>query len=261
MDTPAALVYHDCYSRLSVTHREGVLVSAESRIKRWRDTKRQQGLKAVTVWLTAEEELRLKDIALRGHCSPSAVMQQALAQFSPRTLSSISTATDMSQIRELIGAEFLAVQAAQPPPIETVTEVVTATLERDLPALVRQLVEGLALEALGLPVTDTHSDATDTESLDLPVTDNTYGNATDTERPGEEVEAPAPRQTRRPRGEMRQRILTLLGEHPEGLSAEELRVFLRAEKPLGDTLQGMRKQNKVRTRGTGKALRYFLLRR
>ena len=209
-----------------------------SRVQRWREGKRQHGMKAVTIWLTEEEELRLKDIALQWHCSPSVVIQQALAQVSPQTPSRISTETDMSQIRELIRAEFLAVQAAQPPPTETVTEVVTATLERDLPALVRQLVEGLAFEALGLSVTDTNSDATDTEALDLPVTDNAYGNDTDTEKPGEEVEAPAPRQTRRPRGEMRQRILTLLGEHPEGLSAEELRVFLRAEKPLGDTLQG-----------------------
>jgi hypothetical protein len=119
-------------------------------------------------------------------------------------------------------------------------------------------VEGLALEALGLPVTDTYSDVTDTEDIDLPVTDADYGNVPDTEIPEEVEEAPAPRQTRRPRGEMRQRILTLLGEHPEGLSAEDLRVFLRAEKPLGDTLQGMRKQNKVRTRGTGKDLRYFV---
>jgi hypothetical protein len=76
---------------------------------------------------------------------------------------------------------------------------------------------------------------------------------------GTETVAPAQPQTRagRPRGEMRQRILTLLGEHPEGLSVEELRVFLRAEKPLGDTLQGMRRQGKVQTRGQGKATRYF----
>jgi hypothetical protein len=57
---------------------------------------------------------------------------------------------------------------------------------------------------------------------------------------------------------MRQRILTLLREHPEGLSAEEIRVYLKPQKPLGDTLQGMRKQQKVQTRGTGKDLRYFV---
>jgi hypothetical protein len=255
-----------------------------NRVQRWREGKRQHGLKAVTIWLTAEEELRLKDLALQGHCSPSAVMQQALAQFTPRTLSSISTATDMSQIRELIRAELDARQAELGPVTATVTEAVTATvtdtvagtvtatLARDLPAMVREIVEGLALEALGWPVTDTdsdvtdtdddstdtYSDVTDTEALGLPATDTDYGNVPDTEIPEEVEEAPAPHKGGRPRGEMRQRIVALLEEHTEGLSAEELRVFLRAEKPLGDTLQGMRKQNKVRTRGTGKALRYFV---
>jgi hypothetical protein len=235
-----------------------------NRVQRWREGKRQQGLKAVTIWLTPDEELRLKDMALQWHCSPSAVMQQALAQFSPQTPSGISTETDMSQIRELIRAEFLAMQAEKTAVTdvtdvtETVTEVVTETLARDLPVLVRQLVEGLALEALGLPVTDTDSDATDAEALGLPATDTDYGNATDTELVDEEVEAPAPRQGGRPRGEMRQRILTLLGEHPEGLSAEQIRAFLQPGKPLGDTLQGMRKQQKVTTRGTGKDLRYFV---
>ena len=229
-----------------------------SRVQRWREGKRQHGQKAVTVWLSAEEELRLKDIALQWHCSPSAVIQQALAQVSRRKRPSVSTATDMSQIRELIRAEFIAMQGEKTAVTETVTEVVTETLARDLPGLVRQLVEGLALEALGLPVIETNSDDTDAEALGLPATDTDYGNATDTELVEEEVVAPEPRQAGRPRGEMRQRILVLLGQHPEGLSAEEIRVFLRAEKPLGDTLQGMRKQNKVRTRGAGKALRYFV---
>ena len=57
---------------------------------------------------------------------------------------------------------------------------------------------------------------------------------------------------------MRQRILALLSEHPEGLSAEQIRVYLQAEKPLGDTLQGMRRQGKVHTRGKGKDMRYFV---
>jgi len=244
-------------------------MSDTNRVQRWREDKRQHGLKAVTIWLTAEEELRLKDLALQWHCSPSAVLQHALAQFSPQTPPSIGTATDTSQIRELIKAEFLAMQGEKTAVTETVTEVVTDTLARDLPGLVRQLVEGLALEALGLPVadmfgnvpetdddsTDTHGNVTDAEMMGLPVTDTDYGNDTDTEAVEEE---PAPRQTRRPRGEMRQRILTLLGAHPEGLSAEEIRVYLQAQKPLGDTLQGMGKTQKVRTRGTGKALRYFV---
>jgi hypothetical protein len=49
-------------------------MSETNRVQRWREGKRQQGLKAVTIWLTPEEELRLKDLALQGHCSPSAMV-------------------------------------------------------------------------------------------------------------------------------------------------------------------------------------------
>src|SRR5215471_5038228 len=135
-----------------------------NRVQRWREGKRQEGLKAVTVWLTTEEELRLKDLALQGHCSPSALVQQALAQFAPHTPPGISTATDTSQIRELIRGELAAMQAGAASVTDTVTDIVTVTLARDLPALVRNLVEGLALEALGLPVTDTNSNVTETEA-------------------------------------------------------------------------------------------------
>jgi hypothetical protein len=109
--------------------------------------------------------------------------------------------------------------------------------------------------------TDTDGNVPETEALDLPVTDTYYGNATDAERSDEEVEAPGQRQTRRPRGEMRQRIVALLGAHPEGLSAEEIRVYLKAEKRLGDTLQGMRRQHVVTTRGRGKEMTYVLAER
>src|SRR5512133_266293 len=108
-----------------------------SRVQRWREGKRQHGLKAVTLWLTTEEELRLKDLALQWHCSPSALVQHALAQFSPQTAPGIGPATDMSQLRELIRAEFLAMQGEKIAVADTVTEVVTDTLARDLPELVR----------------------------------------------------------------------------------------------------------------------------
>ena len=184
-----------------------------NRVQRWREGKRQHGLKAVTIWLTSEEELRLKDLALQWHCSPSALVQQALAQFAPQTTPGISTATDLSQIRELIRAEFLAMQGEKDTVTDTVAEVVTDTLARDLPGLVRQLVEGLALEALGLAATDTDSDVTETddestdthgnvtdaEALDVPVADTDYGNVSDLTIADEEIATPAPRQTRRPR--------------------------------------------------------------
>jgi hypothetical protein len=61
---------------------------------------------------------------------------------------------------------------------------------------------------------------------------------------------------RAPRGAMRQRILALLSAQGEGLSAEEIRAYLKPEKPIGDTLQGMRKAGVVKTRGSGKDMRY-----
>jgi hypothetical protein len=98
--------------------------------------------------------------------------------------------------------------------------------------MVREIVEGLALEALGLPVTDMFGDVAETEALSLPVTDmfgdvtdtedaitDTNGNVTETEMPGLPVtdtngnatdtapheEAPEPRRGGRPWGAMGQR--------------------------------------------------------
>jgi hypothetical protein len=59
-------------------------------------------------------------------------------------------------------------------------------------------------------------------------------------------------------GSMRESILSLLRSHPEGLSAEQIRGLLNAQKPLGDTLQGLRRSQLVKTEGTGREMRYFL---
>jgi hypothetical protein len=56
---------------------------------------------------------------------------------------------------------------------------------------------------------------------------------------------------------MRQRILALLSENPEGLSADEIRVYLKAQKPLGDTLQGMVRQGHLIKQGSGAQVRYL----
>src|SRR2546423_434367 len=65
------------------------------------------------------------------------------------------------------------------------------------------------------------------------------------------------KRTGRP-GTMREPILKLLREHQEGLSAEQIRGFLSPEKPIGDTLQGLRRGNLVRTEGSGREMLYFL---
>ena len=63
----------------------------------------------------------------------------------------------------------------------------------------------------------------------------------------------------RPKSLMRQRIDALLAEHPEGLTAEEIRFYLRPERPLGDILGGMRLTRAVRWEGAGTQRRYFLV--
>src|SRR6266704_1605643 len=86
--------------------------------------------------------------------------------------------------------------------------------------------------------------------------DNTILQEVGTQEQRAPESVPAP--TKRTRGTMRERILTLLAEHAEGLGAEEIRAYLKPAKPLGDTLRGMRRNGVVKTRGTGKDTRYFV---
>jgi len=70
---------------------------------------------------------------------------------------------------------------------------------------------------------------------------------------------PAPQHQRgRQPSPLRQQILTLLTEHPEGLSPEQIRVYLNPEKPIGDVLQSMRRAGVVHLRGDGYQKRYFV---
>jgi hypothetical protein len=171
-------------------------------VKRWREAKRQHGLKAVTIWLTAEEELRLKDLALQWHCSPSAVVQRALAQGSSATPLQYSSPPDTLLIRELIREELAAMQ-------------VTPT--------------SVTVGATVIP-TDIVSHKTSPEAA--------FAHASVAE-PGHSrvTELTPQRKGGRPRTRIGQQILAVLADHPEGLSAEELRVYLKAEKRIDDTLQ------------------------
>jgi hypothetical protein len=104
---------------------------ADNRTQQWREAKRKAGLKAVTVWLTTEQEGRLKDLALTWHCSPSELMQHALAQFHPGCPPRLSDDTDMSQTS--IGHD-------------TDVSQIQAWLQAELPGMVRKIVEQLAVD-------------------------------------------------------------------------------------------------------------------
>jgi len=152
-------------------------MSESARVQRWRDAKRQKGLKPCTLWLTADEESLLKDLAAKRRCSPTEIMQQALAYFHTGNPPVTATLTDIEQLREMIQAEIATLQTASvlATAIATVTDIeqlraliqdelaasalvtatVTAMVTATLPALVRAIVEDLALEAFGMSVTAT----------------------------------------------------------------------------------------------------------
>ena len=196
----------------------------ESRVQRWRHNKRQQGLKHVSVWLTEADELRLKDLSVQEHCSPSQIMQRALAQYTHTPQH--SSPADTLQIRRLILAELAALGIAMPHGEGSATGGDT----------------GGPPETIA-PQTSTATDAAQTYQPGL-------GHSLMTE--------PTPqRKGGRPRSALGQRLLDLLADHPEGLTAEQMRGLLSPDRPIGDTLAGMRRLGTVRAEGQGRSTRYF----
>jgi hypothetical protein len=55
-----------------------------------------------------------------------------------------------------------------------------------------------------------------------------------------------------PRGEMRRRIVSLLQEHPEGLSPAQTRHLLGVDKALGSTMRAMVRDGLLRRVETGR---------
>lgn len=202
---------------------------AENRVARWRQRLRDEGKKAITVWLSADAELRLKDLAATWHTSPSEIMQRALAQFQPGRPPSLSISTDTPQQQH---SDMLD------------TSQIHTYLQEALPGMVRQIVEQLALEML---VTETrHSDVPDDVQM-------RSSGVTEIARPPQ-----SHKRAGRQRSALGQRILDLLGQHPEGLTAEQIRAALEPSRPLGDILGGMRKTGAVQMAGEGKRRRYVL---
>jgi hypothetical protein len=81
-----------------------------ARTQAWRKQRRDEGKRAITVWLSAEDERRVKDLAAAWRCSPSTIMQQALAHFHPDQPPRLTpTDTDTLPIQVMVDT---AVQAA-----------------------------------------------------------------------------------------------------------------------------------------------------
>jgi hypothetical protein len=169
--------------------------------------------------------------------------------------------------------EYVARQTGQPRSSDE-TAVTLAAMAARLDGLQDQ-VESLAtrLESLATSARQTMADVADTTRLTTAaMTDTIQQTMADTAaRPRQPaadrsadtaptaVDTPAsPRRPGRPSGPLRQQILDLLQAHPEGLRAEEIRVYLQARRPIGDTLQGMLKGGVITAQGQGIHRRYVL---
>jgi hypothetical protein len=231
-------------------------MSDADRVQRWRQRMREEGKEPMTIWLSRDEKLRLEDLARTWRCTTSAMIEQALAQFHPGSPHVPVTVPDTEQLRALMQEALLETTAVT----ELVTDIVTATLARDLPILVREAIAGIEYTPVMTPVTDTLSNDTETVRPETPV-EAMPASPYETEPAPSLVTEPVPaRKGGRPRSAVGQQILDALTAHPEGLSAEELRVHIRAQKPLGDTLAGMRRTGVVEAEKEGREWRYFTLR-
>lgn len=145
------------------------------RIRRWRQSKRQTGKQALTIWLPEAQKLYLEDMAIKRQSSPSALVEQALSQVYPGstdgTVTATDTVTDTSQLRLMLQEEL------------------RAFLDRNVPVLdaihAARHVTVTATDIVTDTVTDTITDVSqvvppapvrprETRPVTAPVTDTTY---------------------------------------------------------------------------------------
>ena len=242
-------------------------MSDTDRVRAWRDRLKQAGRVPMTIWVTAETKARYEDLALTYHRSPSELAQQALDAYRPDTTVSAPGA-DTERLRALVRAELAQLTTGI---TDTVTATVTATIMAQLPHVLQKAVSGSASVTVAETATVTQScgksaapraaPETDTVTETTPIRHRQRTPAPPAPSPAGVPAAeagPARRRGGRPPSPERQQILTLLQAYPDGLSAEDLRVYVKPTKSIGDTLQGMRRTGVLRTRHDGKTLRYML---
>jgi hypothetical protein len=207
-----------------------------ARVQRWRQRRRDEGKEALTIWLTHDTKLRLEDLATVWRVTPSELIEQALAQFQPGTPPRIGNDTATLQL-------------------DTAIETVLA---RVLPGQMRALLDTMqTTRGPTTPVTVTDGNVAATERPETPAPTTAAHAYVAGNGHSIVTEPPAPRRGGRPRSDLGQRVLDLLAQHPEGLSAEQLRGYLTPGKPLGDILGGMKKTGTLSTKRAGKQIKYF----
>jgi hypothetical protein len=129
-------------------------MSEADRVQRRRQRQREAGKEPLTLWVSRDTKQRLEDLAATARCTPGELVEHALAHFQPSSPAVAAPVPDPAQVRLLLHEALRETTAVT----ALVTDIVTATLARDLPALVCD-----AIERLGEPPgteTDRHVTAT-----------------------------------------------------------------------------------------------------
>jgi predicted transcriptional regulator len=155
-------------------------MSDTDRVQRWRQRMREQGKEPVTLWLSREVKLRLDDLAATSRSTTAEIVEQALAHVQPGGPPVTATVADTAQLRVLMEEAVLETTAVT----ELVTDIVTATLARDLPPLVHAAIQGLHPSSLSDAFgTDTNGNVADTSPHEPPRTASSE-QPSDTSTPG-----------------------------------------------------------------------------
>ena len=155
-------------------------MSDTDRVQRWRQRMREQGKEPVTLWLSREVKLRLDDLAATSRSTTAEIVEQALAHFQPGGPPVTATVADTAQLRVLMEEAVLETTAVT----ELVTDIVTATLARDLPPLVHAAIQDLHPSSLSDAFgTDTNGNVADTLPHEPPRTASSE-QPSDTSTPG-----------------------------------------------------------------------------
>jgi biotin operon repressor len=222
-------------------------MSDTDRVQRWRQRQREEGLEPMTVWLSHEEKLRLGDLAHAWHCSPSKLVRQALAQFPPGRSSVTETVADTAQLRVLMQEALLETTAVT----ELVTDIVTATLARDLPPLVEGMLHDLKSlrtpgeavpppEACTPPATVTDNNITVTPSQEIlleAMSTHAYETAP--------VAGTEPSSQARAYGEVPAAVLATLAQRQPATAAELAKALGVGTKAVWQALQRLQKRGAV----------------
>jgi hypothetical protein len=124
------------------------------------------------------------------------------------------------------------------------------TVIQRLQRMVDAAVEAALTARQGSPVTHTNAAAPHISHDDNTILQESPSTAASEPSP--------PPKGGRPLSALGKRVRDVLAAHPEGLTAEEVRVHARADRPLGDILLGMKRKGQTRTQGKGKQMRYVL---